>query len=137
MITKVLESGQTAVVSRDMLEGFLEKNPELYRYFIHSITRKYRIMMLKNARTTLLDVKARISDTLLEIMAQYGNDTRAPSTIDYVYTHQELADAVGCSRVTVTNVLKELKNAGYIAYDGRHFRILDPLGLRKLTDIYW
>jgi len=137
MITKVLENSEASVVSRELVESFLNKNPELYRHFIHSITRKYRILMLKSARTILLDVKARISDTLLEITAQHGNDTREPSTIEYVYTHQELADAVGCSRVTITNVLKELKDDGYITYDGRCFRLLDPIGLRKLTDIYW
>ncbi|BES63570.1 Crp/Fnr family transcriptional regulator [Gottschalkiaceae bacterium SANA] len=137
MITKVLENSEAACVSREILEEVLEKYPILYRHFIHSITRKYRILMLKSARTILLDVKARISDTLLEITAQHGNDTREPSTIEYVYTHQELADAVGCSRVTITNVLKELKEEGYIIYDGRCFRLLDPIGLRKLTDMYW
>jgi len=137
MITKVLENSEASLVSRKIVEGVLQEKPILYRYFIHSITRKYRILMLKSARTILLDVKARISDTLLEITAQYGNDTREPSTIEYVYTHQELADAVGCSRVTITNVLKELKEEGYIIYDGRCFRLLDPIGLRKLTDIYW
>lgn len=137
MITKVLEDSVASIVSRESVEEALRENPILYRHFIHSITRKYRILMLKSARTILLDVKARISDTLLEITAQHGNDTREPSTIEYVYTHQELADAVGCSRVTITNVLKELKEEGYIIYDGRCFRLLDPIGLRKLTDMYW
>ncbi len=137
MITKVLEDSEASVVSRALVEMVLKERPILYRHFIHSITRKYRILMLKSARTILLDVKARISDTLLEITAQHGNDTREPSTIEYVYTHQELADTVGCSRVTITNVLKELKAEGYITYDGRCFRLLEPIGLRKLTDMYW
>ena len=137
MITKVLENSEASIVSREIIEMALKDHPVLYRHFIHSITRKYRILMLKSARTILLDVKARISDTLLEITAQHGNDTREVSTIQYVYTHQELADAVGCSRVTITNVLKELKEEGYITYDGRCFRLLDPIGLRKLTDMYW
>ena len=38
-------------------------------------------------------------------------------------THQQLADLVGTSRETVTRVIKELKDAGWLAQEGKRYLI--------------
>jgi CRP/FNR family cyclic AMP-dependent transcriptional regulator len=115
----------------------LVKTPHLYRYFMQSVIRKYRIILMKTARTMVNDSKGRICGVLLEISAQYGNNVDNPAEIDYIYTHQELADATGCSRVTITNIMNELKDEGLIGYRGKKIFIADPKGLEHYCNAFW
>lgn len=136
-LTKALFDSTASCVSRSTLEIELKKDPDLYRYFIQSILRKYRIILMKTGRTMVNDSRGRICGVLLEISAQYGNDVDRPAEIDYVYTHQELANATGCSRITITNVMNELKDEGLISYKGKKIFIADPEGLRKYFNAFW
>ena len=38
-------------------------------------------------------------------------------------THQQLADLVGTSRETITRVVKELKDAGWLAQEGKRYLV--------------
>lgn len=136
-LTKALFDSAASCVSRPVLEEQFKKDPGLYRYFIQSILRKYRIILMKTGRTMVNDSRGRICGVLLEISAQYGNDVNRPAEIDYVYTHQELANATGCSRITITNVMNELKDEGLITYKGKKIFIADPEGLKKHFNAFW
>jgi CRP-like cAMP-binding protein len=92
---------------------------------------------MKTARTLVNDSKGRICGVLLELLAQFGHDVDKPSEIDYVYTHQELANATGCSRITITNVLNELKDEGLITYKGENIFIANPDGLKYYYNAFW
>ena len=47
LITKAVENSTVSVLDRDILEKELSRDPMLYRHFMHSIIRKYRIVMLE------------------------------------------------------------------------------------------
>ncbi len=136
-LTKALVDSTASCLAGPVLEEELEKHPYLYRQFIQSITRKYRIILMKTSRTIVNDSKGRICGVLLELSAQFGNDVDKPAEIDYVYTHQELANATGCSRITITNVLNELKDEGLITYKGKNIFIADPDGLKRYYNAFW
>jgi CRP-like cAMP-binding protein len=38
-------------------------------------------------------------------------------------THQQIADMIGTSRETVTRVVKELKQDGWLDQDGKHYLV--------------
>ncbi|MEN2996774.1 MAG: Crp/Fnr family transcriptional regulator [Acetomicrobium sp.] len=136
-LTKALVDSTASCLAGSVLEKELKKHPHLYRQFIQSIIRKYRIILMKTARTMVNDSKGRICGLLLELSAQFGNDVDKPSEIDYVYTHQELANATGCSRITITNVLNELKDEGLITYKGKNIFIANPDGLKRYYNTFW
>jgi len=136
-LTKALVDSTASCLAGPVLEKELKKHPHLYRQFIQSIIRKYRIILMKTARTMVNDSKGRICGVLLELSAQFGNDVDKPAEIDYVYTHQELANATGCSRITITNVLNELKDEGLITYKGKNIFIADPDGLKRYYNAFW
>jgi CRP-like cAMP-binding protein len=136
-LTKALVDSTASCLAGPVLEKELKKHPHLYRQFIQSIIRKYRIILMKTARTMVNDSKGRICGLLLELSAQFGNDVDKPSEIDYVYTHQELANATGCSRITITNVLNELKDEGLIIYKGKNIFIANPDGLKRYYNTFW
>jgi CRP-like cAMP-binding protein len=137
VLTKALVDSTASCLAGPVLEKELKKDPHLYRQFLQSVIRKYRIILMKTARTLVNDSKGRICGVLLELLAQFGHDVDKPSEIDYVYTHQELANATGCSRITITNVLNELKDEGLITYKGENIFIANPDGLKHYYNAFW
>ena len=49
-------------------------------------------------------------------------------------THQDLAESVGTYRETATQVLNDLKAAGYIEIGRKRITILDPTGLEAVAN---
>lgn len=136
-LIKVMKDGELSAISHNKLEKVLQENPKVYKYFIHSIVRKYRIIMLKSANLLANTARGQVAVLLLEIAARLGNDTSKPCVIDYIYTHQELADTMGCSRVTITNVLNEFKSEGSLSYSDKNIKIDKPELLRKYFPPFW
>ena len=78
----------------------------------------------------LLDVTSRISETLLQLANDQGEETEAGIVLTARPTHQQLANMSGTTRETVSRVLKRLESQGYISCEGRSITILRE-GTRK------
>ena len=50
-------------------------------------------------------------------------------------THQELANLIGCSRITVTRIINELKNENIIDMKNKEIYILNMEALKKLSQL--
>jgi CRP/FNR family cyclic AMP-dependent transcriptional regulator len=81
------------------------------------------------------------SDERMEYLAYHGSPARVAmallrtcdtdGTIGGI-THQDLADAIGNRRETVTKVLHDFKRAGWVRLGNRRIELLDPLALTRL-----
>lgn len=137
-MTKSLEKGSTvSKIHRTVLEQALAENPKIYRYIIHSITRKYRIMLLNKINSVAYDSKGQVCELLMQLLSQYGIGESEEKVNPYVYTHQELANSLGISRITVTNIINELKIEGIIAYQGKFIKIVDEGRLKSFYCPVW
>jgi len=72
----------------------------------------------------LLDVTSRISETLLQLATDQGEQREEGIHLATRPTHQQLANMSGTTRETVSRVLKRLENQGYIVTKGRTITIL-------------
>ena len=72
----------------------------------------------------LLDVTNRISETLLQLADEQGEEHSEGLHIPNRHTHQQLANMSGTTRETVSRVLKRLEAQGYIVCKGRTITIL-------------
>ena len=124
-------------VSRATVERELARSGELYRHFIHSIVRKYRIVMLKYINFVAHDAKGKVSSLLLQLLSIYGLDSERGGTIPYPYTHQEIANTIGISRITVTTVLAQLRREGLISTSDRLITVHDPKVLSAYFKPIW
>ena len=52
-------------------------------------------------------------------------------TIDLRLSHQAIAEAIGSTRVTITRLLGDLRNAGLVEIDRKKITVLDPIALAK------
>jgi len=125
---------KVSVVYRDILEKRLKEDPSIYKYFLHSEARKYRILMLKIAEEKFNLVIGQLSAFLyrLSVLSEDLNKEK----IQFVLTHQEIADRIGCSRISVTNNMNCLIEKGIVEYKERYLIIKDKEKLISLINLF-
>ena len=130
------ENAAVSYISRELLQSESVKNAAVYPYLINSITRKYRIILLQLTSTTFNDSTGRIADALIRLAA--CSDTleagHVPRMISTTFTQNELAHNVGCSRITVSRVLKQFMDEKLISRKNRKIIIEDMDALARYTD---
>ncbi|MBB6063032.1 CRP-like cAMP-binding protein [Thermosipho japonicus] len=132
IITTAVENSKISILGKNVIEEHLSKNPILYRFFMKSIIRKLRIIELQMLNMTFNDSTGRISNTILRLAAQQGIKKGNEIVINFPLTQQELANIIGCSRITVSRTLNELISKGIISIDHKKIIIKNLKELEKL-----
>lgn len=132
-----LEDTTISFIDNEVLQHYLISHPLDYRYLFQSILRKYQISLFQMGDLLKRSPKAQICSALSRLIAQRST-THNPSVenyeIDIYLTHEAIGNIIGCSRVTVTRVLNELKAEGIIDTSNRRIKILDMEALKELAE---
>jgi len=130
------EPSAVSYIGQAVLEKELRCNPEAYRYFIHSMTRKFRIVTLQLANNVFNDSTGRVADALIRLYACSDTEDAemTEGMITTALTQSELAYNVGCSRITISRILKSFFEEGLLEKVNRKIVIKDMTGLAKYTD---
>jgi CRP-like cAMP-binding protein len=109
-------------LSRQDFLSLLRQNPEISMGIIHELTRRLRETD-EQIRGLLFE---RVEGRTRRILSRMAKDTvpafperRATPAI----THQQLADLVGTSRETITRIVKDLKDSGWLAQEGKRYLV--------------
>ena len=113
-------------VDREQLNGLFSRHPELAMPMLRYLARTVR-MLSGHVDSSALPARQRIARYLLSYPAE-----RDGSPISC--THEEIGQAVGVTRVTVSRVLGELAREGLVELGYRSVALLDRDGLRKLME---
>ena len=104
-----LHDAELAVLEFDRLEGVLERHPQmaiaLLRYFSGRLRRANEAV----ADMALMDVRARVAKTVLELAARFGRPQPAGIEVDHGLSQEDLARYVGASREMVNRALADLQ----------------------------
>ncbi|MGB7183160.1 MAG: Crp/Fnr family transcriptional regulator [Burkholderiaceae bacterium] len=117
---RAVQETQVAVVSRAQLLQFLSTEPAFAIDLLHFFALRLRQARKGMQNLVFLDNYARLRELLLASAVE-ANDATAR------LTHREIATAIGCSRVMVSKLLKELTERGYIARGRGEIRVLKPM----------
>lgn len=90
------------------------------------MARKMRIYSAQEIELSFSEAYTRICHALSYLSETYGVHTEDGIRINVKFTHQELADMVNASRVSVANVFSDLTRSGIIRKDGGHYIIERP-----------
>lgn len=130
---KTVSSCKIATINRELVESKLKENVRLYEFFLTSIVKKYRIIMLELANHKFNDSIGKMADFFVRLY--YTEDENHREDIDVLFTQEEVANRVGLNRVTVTRALKYFKENGLVEVNNRRIKIKDIEGLKALTDL--
>ncbi len=104
----------------------IKSDSEFSLKLIMLMARKMRIYSAQEIELSFTEAYTRTCHALLYIADIYGTKTNEGILINNRFTHQELANMIHASRVSVANVFSELTQSGIIAKQEGHYIILKP-----------
>lgn len=123
-----MDTTRLCVCAKRDFEALIQQEPPLAMKVIQTLGEKLNQATAQVVDLALHDVKHRVVHVLVRLAKAYGTETPQGLSLDFRLTHEDIGALVGASRVMVTHVLQELRQAGDIALDGRsRFIIRAPL----------
>lgn len=114
VISAALTGCEVKRISRSELESAFRSDPELALKFIQMQTTKVRLFLFQIQDAAFCDIKNRLKNLLIRLAIQYGIPGKEKTYIDFGASHEEIAKMIGSTRSTVTKILAELTQEGFI-----------------------
>lgn len=106
----------------------VEQSPALAQGIFRHVARRLQQTEAILAMVGYRRVEDRLRHLILLLTQQVGQPCEAGTRVGVRLTHQQLANAIGTTRVTVTRLLTQLREEGWITIDRqRHLVVCDPL----------
>jgi len=131
LTAEVIEEARLVMVDLADLEDIIMKNPRVAIKIIEALARKTRLLTSQIRELVFQDAEGRLASLIMRLMEDFGVDVKSGRMIDLILTHQEIANLIGSSRVTVTKLINQFIDEGIIKIYKRKLVVLDQL---KLTD---
>lgn len=106
------------------------QHPSLAEMLIQAISHRQRQSQLLLALMGLRRVEDRLKGFLELLALDYGVSCDEGLRLTPKLTHQEIASALGTTRVTVTRIIGQLREIGWLSLDSQRSIILSPLPRR-------
>ncbi|MGJ3245906.1 MAG: Crp/Fnr family transcriptional regulator [Elainellaceae cyanobacterium] len=117
----------TALSSADLMRLTLsevEQSPALAQGIFRHVTRRLRQTEAMLAMVGYRRVEDRLRHLLLLLKQEVGQPVQGGTRITVRLTHQQLANAIGTTRVTITRLLSQLRDEGWITVDRNRHLVL-------------
>lgn len=135
VFAEAVEDTEVLCVDKAIFEQLVRKNPAVALSVIAILAGRIRQAHKAIKEFALCDVRSRTAQLLIKLAQMGGSsDKNGAMTIQNKFTHQELANMIGATRQTVTEVMNDLKRKGYIRCPGGRITILDSEGLERLIN---
>lgn len=120
-----LSEAQVIMIDEPMLTELFSQNPKLAFTLLEILANRIRLLSFQLDSMTFLQADARIARILLE------NESDGVISL----THEEIADVVGVSRVTVSKILGKLTKKGILSTEYRKIIIKDSKYLEEISKV--
>lgn len=120
-------------IDRAQLLRCIERDPLCLRQVLWLANVKLRILANQNLLLSHATAAQRVIHHLVQLADTYGETVAEGIAIGISFTHQEMANITGLSRVMTSNVLIQLHDQGLIDKVGSHCVIRDIQGLRQCS----
>ncbi|WP_171051851.1 Crp/Fnr family transcriptional regulator [Alteribacter natronophilus] len=101
-------------IHRDQFLKTILNNTNLSKKLIFNLTSKLTSLKNHISEITFMNANERVITYLYKLSQQYGLETKVGRKVTIKFTHQEMADLSGTSRVTVSNIMRSLDKTGTI-----------------------
>ncbi|WP_407270132.1 Crp/Fnr family transcriptional regulator [Radiobacillus sp. PE A8.2] len=122
-------------ISKDVFLEKISNEPRYTSQVLDLITKKYRLLCMQTLQLSYTKSLPRMCATFVHLSIRYG-ETLASQEIRLTinFTHQEMANLLGITRVTIAKNIKWLEENKYIRKDGRYYIINNLDNLANLAN---
>ncbi|WP_457638097.1 Crp/Fnr family transcriptional regulator [Oceanithermus sp.] len=111
--------------------SLIKRYPRVAHNLARVLAQRLREMNHEVEVLTFEESRGRVAYALLKLYRhEFGEPTRRGRVLPL--TQRELADIAGTSRETVTRVINEFQNRGYLRSETGQIEVFDPAGLEKV-----
>lgn len=124
-----------ALTNADLLKlsfSEVERSPALAQSIFHHLNRRLRQTEAMLAMVGYRRVEERLRHLLLLLSQEVGQPEGRGIRLSVRLTHQQLANTVGTTRVTVTRLLSQMKEDGWMSLDRQRHIILSEKAVGSL-----
>ncbi len=134
---ETVEDTRLYQIGRESFQNFVRENPDFGLRLIQIIG-----VRLKEAQARIEDlvfrpVPSRVARLLLSLAESHGKVTPNGIRVEFRLTHQEIANLVGSSRVTVTQILNRFRQSHWIDIESKRVTIFNLNALEDLVRQPW
>ncbi|WP_442114158.1 Crp/Fnr family transcriptional regulator [Pseudomonas sp. NUPR-001] len=120
-----LEEVEVVIFRADEMSAAFAEHPDIAVALLRITAMKQRIIAVRAQYLASLKPEARITELLHRLAEQYGQRDGNTREIGISLTHKQIAALTGTTRVTVTRVLKRLRENGEVTIQGRCILVKD------------
>jgi CRP-like cAMP-binding protein len=132
-LSAVLAYQATTLADTDLLclpASELRRQPRLASAMLEAVMQRYRQSQSLLALMALRRVEERVRGFLELLVSDYGHPCEQGLRLHVRLTHQDIASAVGTTRVTVTRVIGQLRQEGWLCFDSERRLVVSHLPSR-------
>ena len=111
---EVVDEARLVILSFEDLKNIISKKPGVAVKIIEAMAKKTRLLTSQIRELVFQDAEGRMASLLTRFVEDFGVDVKSGKMIDLVLTHQEIANLMGSSRVTVTKLINQFIDEGII-----------------------
>lgn len=114
------------------VQDVLLSDPRISRRLIELVSRRLEETEKKLAEFAFKNVPQRLASLLLQLAHAAPGQHQQPLPLPMRYTHQQLAEMIGTYRETVTKVLNDFRQQGWIRIEHGRIVLVDPVALETI-----
>lgn len=126
-----MEATQTLTLQHGDFVEVMTKHPEMMKSVMSYLVNRLRRADHRMEDAIFLDLPARLAKRLLELAQKRGVRTDNGIEIGLRLTQQDLAAAVGVTRIAINRQLGKLQDMGLLSIEGQRIVIVKPEELKK------
>lgn len=127
---QALEPSAIWAIANEDLEEMTRRLPTLASGIIKSLSLRLRDVMVLVESVATLPARLRVANFLL---ANRDRRRGAGAAVKEGWTHESIADRLGCTRQTVTEALNEFARKGWIRIERKRVFVVDRHALERLV----
>jgi len=118
-----LENARLCSFNRRDFEMIIQQKPDFAVKIISHLARKLNTTIQQVSESKGASAKEKLLRLLVRFANEHGKITSDMTIIELNITQQEMGNMIGTSRVKISHILGELKNAGIVGHHGRYYTI--------------
>jgi CRP/FNR family transcriptional regulator len=134
VFAEAMEDTEVLSITMANFEELIGRNPQISLYLMKILGSRIRQAHETIRELVVCDVRSRMAQLLIKLGQICGLSRNGAVLIEKKFTHQEMANMIGATRTTVTEVMNEFKREGLVKCSSSRITILNYTRLASMVE---